>query len=148
MNQFYYHPHPKLRHVSVILSTGGSASVHAGISPPPPGADPPRSRHPPRIRPPHSRPPRSRPPPPKDGYCCRRYASYWNAFLFVVLFQYFTRCSFNNSSFLTSCNNLYVFFSDVDIGFDSATLMAPEGAPLSIAVAITTIPMGKTISLS
>ena len=24
----------------------------------------------------------SRPPTPQDGYCCRRYASYWNAFLF------------------------------------------------------------------
>ena len=23
-----------------------------------------------------------RPPPPPDGYCCGRYASYWNAFLF------------------------------------------------------------------
>ena len=35
-------------HVAVILSTGGgSASVHAGI-PPPPGADTPR-RHPPRA---------------------------------------------------------------------------------------------------
>ena len=37
-------------HVSVILLTrGGSASVHAGI------ADPPGSRHPPRSRPPGSR---------------------------------------------------------------------------------------------
>ena len=23
------------------------------------------------------------PPPPVDGYCCRRYAPYWNAFLFT-----------------------------------------------------------------
>ena len=23
---------------------------------------------------------------PPDGYCCRRYASYWNAFLFVAKF--------------------------------------------------------------
>ena len=22
---------------------------------------------------------------PPDGYCCGRYASYWNAFLFIVL---------------------------------------------------------------
>ena len=69
--------------VSVILSTGGgeSASVHAGIPPPPPweqtpweqtppqGADTPpspRSRHPPDQTPPRSRPPwtRSRHPPP------------------------------------------------------------------------------------
>ena len=25
------------------------------------------------------------PPPPADGYCCGRYASYWNAFLFIFL---------------------------------------------------------------
>ena len=24
------------------------------------------------------------PPPPADGYCCGRYASYWNAFLFKI----------------------------------------------------------------
>ena len=24
------------------------------------------------------------PPPPADGYCCGRYASYWNAVLFVI----------------------------------------------------------------
>ena len=26
------------------------------------------------------------PPPPADGYCCGRYASYWNAFLFCFCF--------------------------------------------------------------
>ena len=34
------------------------------------------------------KPPRSRPPgtehPPRDGYCCGRYASYWNAFLYSI----------------------------------------------------------------
>ena len=25
--------------------------------------------------------------PRRDGYCCRRYASYWNAFLFKILFN-------------------------------------------------------------
>ena len=35
--------------VCVILFTGGSASVHAGI-PPPPEQTPPRSRHPPEVR--------------------------------------------------------------------------------------------------
>ena len=35
---------------------------------------PPGSRHPPQSRP---------PPPLADGYCCGRYASYWNAFLFL-----------------------------------------------------------------
>ena len=27
------------------------------------------------------------PPPPADGYCSGRYASYWNAFLFVAIFK-------------------------------------------------------------
>ena len=85
-------------------SQGGSASVHAGI--PLPQADPPRdqaphwSREPTPPRPDtpwdqapppgpgtppqdQAPPPRSRhPPPSRDGYCCGRYASYWNAFLF------------------------------------------------------------------
>ena len=26
-------------------------------------------------------------PPPRDGYCCGRYASYWNAFLFLAKFK-------------------------------------------------------------
>ena len=53
-------------HPSVILFKEGSAPVHAGIHPQ--AATPllPRSRHPPGT----------------DGYCCGRYASYWNAFLF------------------------------------------------------------------
>ena len=52
-------------HPSVILFTGGSVSVNAGIpypvdqAPTGPGA-----------------------PPKADGYCCGWYASYWNAFLF------------------------------------------------------------------
>ena len=51
----YYHPQQSWGKVmflkaSVILSTGGSASVHAGIPLPPgtrhpPGADPPRTEH-------------------------------------------------------------------------------------------------------
>ena len=46
--------------VSVILLTGGSASVHAGIPPP---SRTPRSRHPPEQTPKVADPPRSRPPP-------------------------------------------------------------------------------------
>ena len=57
----------------------------------PPGADTPpdqtlpeqtllQSRHPPG-----SRPPRSRHPLPRDGHCCGRYASYWNAFLLHII---------------------------------------------------------------
>ena len=45
------------------------------------------SRHPPCSRPPGSRhtPPGSRHPPPgRDGHCCGRYASYWNAFLYLA----------------------------------------------------------------
>ena len=40
----------------------------------------PRSRHPSSW----SRPPLgANTPPPRDGHCCRRYASYWNAFLLI-----------------------------------------------------------------
>ena len=57
-------------HLSVILSTGGVyPSMHLGRHPP---ADTPPGRH----------------PPPADGYCSRRYASYWNAFLFSYFKQY------------------------------------------------------------
>ena len=60
----------------VCLSTWGvSASVHAGI-PQPPG-----SRHPPEQTPPRSRHPQ------RDGHCCGRYASYWNAFLLIHLIR-------------------------------------------------------------
>ena len=77
-------------HLSVILFTGGSASVHAGIPPPPPPrgqAPPPGTRHPPDQTPPGTRLPRpdtplgQAPPGSRDGYCCGRYASYYNAFL-------------------------------------------------------------------
>ena len=50
----------------------------------PSGADPPRSRHPLRSR--HFPPPLG-----ADGYCCRQYESYWNAFLLhlsVILFTW------------------------------------------------------------
>ena len=74
--------------VSVILLTGGSASVHPGIHPP--AKDTPLPRRPvcqgdpPPRRPPHQgrQAPPARPT-PKGDYCCGRYASYWNAFLFV-----------------------------------------------------------------
>ena len=98
-------------HLSVILFTGGSASVHAGIRPPGAdtlphrpgtllGADPPRTRHTPQEQTPHpgSRPPWDQAPPGPgtpgtrhplllaDGYCCGRYVSYWNAFLLTTYF--------------------------------------------------------------
>ena len=88
-------------HVSVILFTrGGLPQCMLGYSPgpgtPPQDQAPPGSRHPPEHTPPEqtpqSRPPGTRPPPPsrhpqgadthpRVGYCCGRYASYWNAFL-------------------------------------------------------------------
>ena len=79
-------------HVSVILSTGEVClsacwdttpqvqtpsrsrppqEQNTRKSRPPLGGDPPRSRH-----------PQGADPPSQDGYCCGRYASYWNAFLF------------------------------------------------------------------
>ena len=48
------------------MGAGGAASVHVGI---PPSA-------------PDTPPPDQAPPLPADGYCCGRYASYWNVFLF------------------------------------------------------------------
>ena len=54
-------------HLSVCPQGRGSASVHAGIHPPPEQA-----------------PPWDHAPHPADGYGCRWYASYWNAFLLVV----------------------------------------------------------------
>ena len=56
----------------MCLSTEGSDPVHAGI------LSHPRSRH---TLPPPSRHPLS----PADGYCCRRYTSYWNEFLFIEI---------------------------------------------------------------
>ena len=50
-----------------------SASVQAGINPPPTGSTPPGSTHTPLEA--HPLP---------DGHCSERYASYWNAFLLCV----------------------------------------------------------------
>ena len=62
--------------LSVILFMGGSASVHAGI--------PPLDQTPLDQAPPWDQAlPRGPGTPPADGYCCGRYASYWNAFLFT-----------------------------------------------------------------
>ena len=64
----------------VILFTGGSASVHAGIPPTAPGADPPG------IPPSGADPPGT----PRRRACWEirsmhgRYASYWNAIFFIM----------------------------------------------------------------
>ena len=109
-------------HLSVIHSVHrgeGSASVHAGM-PPPPRADPP-SRHtttplpdtPREQTPPGSRPPREQTPPileqtpppgadpPEADSSIRstsgRFASYWNAFLFII--------SLHHSVFITKLSS-------------------------------------------
>ena len=61
-------------HLSVILFTGG-VCLSACWDPPRPGT--PRRKH----------PPDQAPPPSRDGYCCGRYASYWNAFLFYNVYN-------------------------------------------------------------
>ena len=66
-------------HLSVCPQ-GGCASVHAGI--PPPGADTPWRRHPPAG----TDTPLEQTP-PADGYCCGRFASYWNAFLWISFIE-------------------------------------------------------------
>ena len=104
-------------HLSVILFTvaGGLPQCMLGYQPPgtrhpprtshPPGAadTPPMIRHPLGADPPEpgtpldqAPPSESRHPPgpgipPADGYCCGRYASYWNAFLFDSIFAHFCR---------------------------------------------------------
>ena len=97
-------------HLSVILFTGGGASVHAGMPPPrttyPPDYVPPRDYVPPQttyppglrttprdyVPPGTTYPPGLRtPPPPAADSSIRstsgRYASYWNAFLFSDRFE-------------------------------------------------------------
>ena len=51
---------------SVILFTGGSASVHVGM--PPPGADPPRAEPQEQALPPKNRPSQEQAPPPKSKH--------------------------------------------------------------------------------
>ena len=55
------------------------------------------------YQPPEQTLPGSRqPPPPADGYCCGRYASYWNAFLFIFVFVLCKpTLNLQNLSFLT-----------------------------------------------
>ena len=93
----------------ICLSTGGGGLPQCMLgyhplgagTPPGPGTHPgdqapPWTRHPPRPGTPRSRHPRpggtrhpppgpGTPPTPADGYCCGRYASYWNAFFFYII---------------------------------------------------------------
>ena len=111
----FYRPQTKLLKGNVFTSVcqkfcpqGVCIPACTGTDSPPPQADTPRQtpcpradtsgqtllvrhplgRHPPgRHTPPQADtpPPRQTPPLPTDGYCSRRYASYWNAFLYVML---------------------------------------------------------------
>ena len=72
-------------HLSVILFTGGPASVHAGMPPPSGPGRPPQTRQTPPPVPQPGRPPDQADTPPEADSRIRstsgRYASYWNAFL-------------------------------------------------------------------
>ena len=96
------------------------ALVHAGIPPPPgkhtpsPGGTPPEA-HPPPGKHTHlagKHPLEAHTPPPGgplpgDGYRCGRYASYWNAFLFI-LFSDACQDTQRPCSPLNVCRNLSV----------------------------------------
>ena len=62
---------------------GGSASMHAGIPTPPDQVDPPGPGRPPLHREGDS----------SIWSTSGRYASYWNAFLFMLIFLNFVKCS-------------------------------------------------------
>ena len=79
-----------------VCPRGVSASVHAGIPPPrradtPLGADTPPEQTPlqeqtPPIPTGEDTPQGAdTPSSPRDGHCCGRYASYWNAFLYLTI---------------------------------------------------------------
>ena len=77
----------------VCLSTRGAGGVCLSVcwdtTPSPGNRHPPLEQTPPRADTPlQSRhPPEQTPPSPaKDGHCCGQYTSYWNAFLFSVVF--------------------------------------------------------------
>ena len=65
-------------HLSVSLSSGGCIPACTWADTP--------GRHPPG-RQPRADTPLGRHPPPADGYCSGRYASYWNAFLWIKVFR-------------------------------------------------------------
>ena len=92
--KFYYRPQTKLRKGNVFtpvcqsFCSWGCLPSACWDTPPwqtppgrhPPGRHTPLGRHPPWK---HTSPPGSTPP---NGHCSGRYASYWNAFLFISLF--------------------------------------------------------------
>ena len=64
--------------LSVILFTGRGVCLSACWDTNPPEQAPPE---------PGTLPPDQTPPPAADSYCCGRYASYWNAFLFTSILR-------------------------------------------------------------
>ena len=77
---FYYRPQTKLRKDNFF--TPVCDSVHRGVYNP--LGRPPSGRHLPGRHPPGQTPiPQADNPPLRDGHCSGRYASYWNAFLFL-----------------------------------------------------------------
>ena len=78
-----------------------------------PGAEPP-SRHPsPQEQtPPWSRHPlEADNPPRRDGHCCGRYASYWNAFLLTIKEQIFTLNLFIELFVVSHTLQVFYFFT-------------------------------------
>ena len=94
-----------------FCSRGGVVCLSACWDTPPPGADTPslwEQTSPQEQTPPGSRhPPGADNPPPTDSYCCRRYASYWNAFLFrEVESQATTKSNFPYKWGMGLCNSI------------------------------------------
>ena len=90
--------------VKNYVHRGVSASVHAGIHTPSPGQTPPLGRHP-RLG-------RQPPTPHKaEGYCCGRYASYWNAFLMLRMYK----IESSNRKTCNHCTSPFWFYTEVFI---------------------------------
>ena len=108
----------------VCLSTGGCLVPGGGVGipacteaePPPPGRDRGAwfqgglvSQHAPRQT-----------PPGRDGYCCGRYASYWNAFL--LFFLYLSESNIASKWGHRKSNLMFTFRSDKDQRKNSVSL--------------------------
>ena len=104
----YYRPQTKLRKGNVFTSVSRILSTGKGVS----GRHPldRLGRHPPG---------RQTPPPgqtsyPADGYCSGRYASYWNAFLFILFRHHRAYFTFR-ISFLRTTNDICFSASTVHL---------------------------------
>ena len=88
---------PQSRHPPGANTPQEETPPRADTRPPPPGADTPLEQtHTPGADPPTRQQipleqtpcPAADPLPRRDGYCCGRYASYWNAFFFFIFLHY------------------------------------------------------------